>query len=247
MLYELSSLRRTLRDEGLLALPRNVLLYFRHIGWALRYFRKRTPQGTSPREAIDFTFGPAGKLIEPGQFPSEISQLAALVHQSKPQTIVEIGTKWGGTLAIWCASADPKATVVSIDLPGGIHGGGYPGWRALVYRRFAQPAQKLHLLRMDSHLAGTCDHLKTLLPPTGIDYLFIDGDHTYAGVKQDFEMYSPLVRRGGLVAFHDICVHSSQEQCEVDRFWREIRTQFKSREFVQNPDQGKYGIGVLEL
>jgi predicted O-methyltransferase YrrM len=89
--------------------------------------------------------------------------------------------------------------------------------------------------------------LKTLLPPTGIDYLFIDGDHTYAGVKQDFEMYSPLVRRGGLVAFHDICVHTSQEQCEVDRFWREIRTQFKSREFVQNPDQGKYGIGVLEL
>jgi predicted O-methyltransferase YrrM len=37
-----------------------------------------------------------------------------------------------------------------------------------------------------------------------LDFLFIDGDHTYEGVKQDFEMYTPLVRKGGLVAMHDI-------------------------------------------
>jgi len=36
------------------------------------------------------------------------------------------------------------------------------------------------------------------------DFLFIDGDHTYEGVEGDFEMYSPLVRRGGIIAFHDI-------------------------------------------
>jgi hypothetical protein len=30
-----------------------------------------------------------------------------------------------------------------------------------------------------------------------VDFLFIDGDHTYEGVKKDFEMYSPLVRREG--------------------------------------------------
>jgi len=119
MIYEFSSLRRTIRDEGFGALPRNILLYLRHIGWALRYFRKRTPQGTSPKAALDFTFGPAGQLILPGQVRSEIEQLAKLVHERKPQTVVEIGTKWGGTLAIWCAIADPKATIVSIDLPGG--------------------------------------------------------------------------------------------------------------------------------
>ncbi len=136
---------------------------------------------------------------------------------------------------------------MSIDLPGGIHGGGYPFWRSYVYRRFVQAKQSLHLLRRDSHAASTKDHLQTILPPGGIDFLFIDGDHTYEGIKMDFEMYSPFVRKGGLVAFHDICTHPPEINCGVDKFWNEIRTRHKSWEYVENPNQGQYGIGVLEL
>lgn len=33
--------------------------------------------------------------------------------------------------------------------------------------------------------------------------LFIDGDHSYDSVKQDFELYFPKLRNGGLVCFHD--------------------------------------------
>lgn len=51
-----------------------------------------------------------------------------------------------------------------------------------------------------------------------MDFLFIDGDHAYEGVKADFEMYSPLVRKGGLVALHDICVHPPEMDCHVDKF-----------------------------
>lgn len=35
------------------------------------------------------------------------------------------------------------------------------------------------------------------------DFLFIDAGHTYDDVKQDHEMYAPMVRAGGVVAFHD--------------------------------------------
>ncbi|MBI4596917.1 MAG: class I SAM-dependent methyltransferase [Candidatus Omnitrophica bacterium] len=38
----------------------------------------------------------------------------------------------------------------------------------------------------------------------GVDLLFIDGDHQYHSVLTDWLLYSPLVRPGGLVAFHDI-------------------------------------------
>ena len=34
-----------------------------------------------------------------------------------------------------------------------------------------------------------------------LDLLFIDGDHSYEGVRQDYKMYSKLVRDGGLIAF----------------------------------------------
>lgn len=36
-----------------------------------------------------------------------------------------------------------------------------------------------------------------------IDLLFIDGDHSYEGVKSDYEAWSPFVKVGGVIAFHD--------------------------------------------
>ena len=78
--------------------------------------------------------------------------------------------------------------------------------------------------------------------------MFIDGDHTYDGVKADFEMYSPLVRKGGLFALHDICLHPPVMDCHVDKFWAELRQKYSSTtEFVENPKQGGFGIGVVEL
>ncbi len=36
-----------------------------------------------------------------------------------------------------------------------------------------------------------------------IDVLFIDGDHTYEGVKKDFELYSNLLSENGIIVIHD--------------------------------------------
>ena len=40
----------------------------------------------------------------------------------------------------------------------------------------------------------------------GVDLLFIDGDHRYPSVLMDWLLYSPLVKPGGLIAFHDVAV-----------------------------------------
>jgi predicted O-methyltransferase YrrM len=39
----------------------------------------------------------------------------------------------------------------------------------------------------------------------GIDFLFIDGDHTYHGLRGDWEAWGPLIAPGGYVALHDSC------------------------------------------
>lgn len=61
------------------------------------------------------------------------------------------------------------------------------------------------------------------------DVLFLDGDHTYQGVKQDFEMYSPLVNKGGIIIFHDIMDSAMHRQhnCYVSRFWDEVKLSHK--------------------
>ena len=40
-----------------------------------------------------------------------------------------------------------------------------------------------------------------------IDYLFIDGDHNYEAVKQDFTDWFPHVKSGGVISFHDSAVN----------------------------------------
>ena len=39
---------------------------------------------------------------------------------------------------------------------------------------------------------------------SGIDTLFIDADHSYRGILSDWLIYAPLVKSGGIVAFHDL-------------------------------------------
>jgi len=36
-----------------------------------------------------------------------------------------------------------------------------------------------------------------------LDYIFIDGDHLYDAVKQDFEEWFPKLEAGGIISFHD--------------------------------------------
>ena len=36
------------------------------------------------------------------------------------------------------------------------------------------------------------------------DFIFIDGDHSYAGVKRDYESSLPYLSENGLMIFHDV-------------------------------------------
>ena len=35
------------------------------------------------------------------------------------------------------------------------------------------------------------------------DFIFVDGDHEYEGVKKDIESWTPKLKKGGIIAFHD--------------------------------------------
>lgn len=191
---------------------------------------------------MSLVFQYADSFLKPIQIEEELAELVREVRKLKPLTVLEIGTARGGTLLLWTRLAQRNATIVSIDLPGGKFGGGYTARQAAIYRRFAGKDQSLHLLRLDSHAQPTLDKTKQLFGGKPVDLLFIDGDHTYEGVKQDWEMYSPLVRTGGMIVFHDIA--GNYDDTQVKRLWDSLRPQFEHREFCVDP-QGYYGLGVL--
>jgi glycosyltransferase involved in cell wall biosynthesis/predicted O-methyltransferase YrrM len=183
------------------------------------------------------------------QKPKEFEGLVAMVRNLQPQVVVEIGSAKGGSLYGWCQLAAPDATIISIDLPGGEFGGGMDEMHALLVGTYAKERQSMHFLPRDSHAPETLEALETILAGRKIDLLHIDGDHTYEGVKSDYEMYAPLVRSGGLIAFHDVLPHPGFPSCKVDELWDQLKHADGVSEFFDYEQQASWGqwggIGVI--
>jgi len=205
---------------------------------------RRIDGSVSTARAVEWVYSIQARFIRPTQNRDEILELLEILEPLRPRTILEIGTASGGTLFLLSRVAAPDAVLVSIDLPGGEFGGGYGRWRTPLYRSFARGDQRLFLIRADSHHVKTLQRLQTVISHGELDFLFIDGDHTYEGVRHDFEMYGRLVRAGGWIGFHDILPDPSDTMNEVHRFWRRIKDVHPHREIIGNRS-GKYGIGLI--
>ena len=173
--------------------------------------------------------------IKPVQIESEISELFNIVTNLNPKVICEIGTDRGGTLYLWSKAIQPDGLIISIDLP--------RTYRKSLNRFFClffSETQRIHFLRENSQSAECQMSVQKILNGKKIDFLFIDADHSYEGVRNDFKLYSDFVRKPGLIAFHDIL-----DRCGVDKFWSEVKPCYKHMEIVENYNQQCAGIGVL--
>ena len=241
---------RKLKKKGIVVLVRDSLIFLKMnsiLSILLPYaiYKLKRLRTNDIHELTEFCFNGICGLIKPGQVREEIIDLLEAVKKVEPMVAIEIGTAMGGTLFLFCRTAAETATIISVDLPGGEFGGGYSSLRLPLYRAFKLPKQQIHLIRADSHKKATLQQVKGLLDGAKADFLFIDGDHSYHGVKMDFEMFSPLVKDGGLIAFHDVVLHPANTGCEVSKFWEEIKERYECVEFVSDWGQAWAGIGTI--
>jgi cephalosporin hydroxylase len=185
-------------------------------------------------------------ITRPWQIMEEIKNLLLILDKVKPKVILEIGTAGGGTLFLFSNIAYEEAILISVDLYQTIE-------KRILFRYIKKEKQKIFLIQGDSHSIETLRKIEEILKGRKVDFLFIDGDHSYEGVKKDFEMYSPLVRKGGIIAFHDIIpdyytrygIKTSSWAGEVYKFWNEIKEKYEHLEIVKDREQNGFGIGVL--
>ena len=178
---------------------------------------------------------------------AEIQALFSKVRRVRPRRALEIGTAHGGTFYLWTRAAAPDALLVSLDLPPWERDDPGEARNLDRFHRFARERQQLRFIRADSHDKVSREQVVRLLGSAQLDFLFIDGDHSYEGVKQDFADYAALVRPGGLVALHDIQPHSKGWGGEVPEFWREIRPLHRHEEIVEHAQQDGFGIGLISI
>jgi cephalosporin hydroxylase len=196
----------------------------------------------NPRRLYAFT----DRVLEAEQEPEEFVPFLELLRRERPSTVLEIGTRHGGSFFMMCQSVAADARLATLDLT-------LPS--AKVLRSFGRSRQTVIPVEGDSRAAGIRERVATLFPD-GLDLLFIDGDHSLDGVTADFESYQPLVRPGGLVVFHDIVEDNLQRKGVatggwaggVPQFWSQFKAgsgnTWKTKEFVRSWDQDGLGIGV---
>jgi len=181
------------------------------------------------------------------QKKTEILQLLIALRRSRPRRVCEIGAAQGGTLALFSQAVAADARLLSIDL-------NFAPARIRSHPHLVRPRQRATCLRADSHAPETVERVKRWLAGEPLDFLFIDGDHSLAGVSADHRLYAPLVRAGGLIAFHDIVpdfktrhgIVTPADVGEVPEFWQDLkRRSVGTRELIEEPDQDGFGIGVV--
>jgi|AntRauTorckE6833_2_1112554.scaffolds.fasta_scaffold03931_5 predicted O-methyltransferase YrrM len=241
----------TIKKQGVLALLKKSYRFSKRTTFLLLPLNLRLSfakklekfESNNVDEVINCCFNVLGGLIKPVQIREEFEEFLTLFQDKRPKIILEIGTDRGGSLFALCKLAPDDAMVISLDLPANDTLGGYPEWKESLYMMFKKPKQQLLLLRGDSHSQKMLDQMNEVLGTKKIDFIFLDGDHSYEGVKKDFEMYSPLVKKGGVIAFHDVA--TNEAETGVPKFWEETKKSYEYVEFIRDKQQVGYGIGCL--
>ena len=157
------------------------------------------------------------------QKEKEFTELMKIIKENNYKSLLEIGAYSNGCTYAFSQLCE---NVISVDLE----------------------HKSTERLKNVKYITGNSQdiNIKNKLKNKKFDVIFIDGDHTYDGVKKDFQLYSELINENGIICFHDIwdTPEHSRQNCFVSKFWNEIKTQYKYVELgLEIQTWG--GIGVL--
>jgi MMP 1-O-methyltransferase len=143
-------------------------------------------------------------LIPPRTMHSDADAGVLRATAAGRRSVVEIGVYEGSSAVVLCEVLDPDAELHLID-PFGQHGMALPaGWGATegASRRVVERARRRH---GGPRVTWHVDYSAAVASRwTGaVDLVFIDGDHSEAGVRADWDGWHGFVEPGGAVVFHD--------------------------------------------
>jgi predicted O-methyltransferase YrrM len=162
-------------------------------------------------------------MYSPMQVYEELVVLTTFLARRGIINALEIGSHRFGLLNIIAKIASGK--IISIDSH---HSD------ILAYKEhFLGLYPTARLLEGDSHDSHTKSDVIKTLDDEKLDLLVIDGDHSFDGVTLDFDMYSQLVDRNGIIVFHDVDPQHAL-LTEPARAWQLLKTksEFESGEII---------------
>jgi len=175
----------------------------------------------------------------------------SLIRIIKPKRVLCVGSRWGFIPAI-CALACKDNGVGVVDFVDAgfdmnAQDGSGKSWGGVGWWKKCDPKKYFGKF-------GLAEYIKLYVMKSGefnkkdreakYGYVYIDGDHSYGGVKLDFGMFWPQVKKGGFLAIHDIKSPDSDGNVYGTRkFWKEIKQNpaYHSFGFEENR-----GLGIIQ-
>ena len=151
--------------------------------------------------------------------PEERSCLARWAAGRK--RLVEVGVWHGVTTCRLRGAMAPDGVLLAVD-PYPVGRLGFSVQQLIARREVARiPNGTVRWVRQTGRAAAR-DYTAAGEPP--VDFIFLDGDHSYEGLRGDWENWVPLVAADGVVALHDSCSSATRaiDDAGSARFTREV-------------------------
>lgn len=143
--------------------------------------------------------------------PEELSCIAR--YSEGRRVAIEIGTFMGVSAAIIARSLAPDGRVYCVDP----YDGGEP-LRGVAMRHLARSGVMDRIIMVRAFSRHALVHL-----PAKADFIFVDGDHSFEGLRTDWGLVKGRLASGGVACFHDTSMPPEQYCGAVDYFDRHIR------------------------
>lgn len=177
------------------------------------------------REIADIAVGKHGAF----QDRDELSAVLSLAREYKVKRVIEIGTCTGATA--WAFTQAPSVIqVITIDI----------SWR------YTGDDPLIQFIHGSSNNDETIARVRELLDGDLADFLLIDGGHEEVQVQKDWDNYSPMVRPGGIVVFHDINEWKGHPEIQVRPAWLRISRPYPHIELISDRETSP-GTGMIWL
>lgn len=173
----------------------------------------------------------------------------SLIRVLKPKKLLAVGSRYGfipACMTLACRDnefgkidfVDPGYDQRNPDQPD--HWGGMGFWKEVDFKKHFSVLNLqdyIDLFLMESQSFGE------KFPDKEYGYVYLDGDHSYHGVKKDFANFWPRLKKGGLMVFHDINMKPTKKlDYGVYKLWKELNKE--DYNCINFP--GKMGLGIVQ-
>jgi predicted O-methyltransferase YrrM len=169
------------------------------------------------------------------------------IRQQKPKKLLCVGSRHGFIPAIMAQACKDNGFGKVDFVDAGFDSTSENHWTGVGYWLTEKGKNCFKEFKLKKHIklfVQTTETFAKNYPKNKYDYIYVDGDHSYKGVKTDFKLFWPKLNQGGFMLFHDISVTQTLNEGEYG-VWK-LFEELKEKNPYIAFDYSKSGLGIIQ-